>query len=88
MEIVLLWLDDLDDLVFSGALAWERLRRFCLQVGLTASLMLAVCEFSASSQVWAPPLAGVAASSVSVWVLGALCILVQRLELGRSQALA
>ena len=88
MEIVLLWLDDLDDLVFCGALAWEPLRRLCLQIGLTASLTLAACELSASAGAWAPQLAAVAASSVSIWLVGALCILVQRLEIGRSQTLA
>ena len=88
MEIVLLWLDDLDDLVFSGALAWEPLRRLCLQIGLAASLTLAVCELSAYAGAWAPQLAGVAASSVGIWLLSALCILVHRLEIGRSHTLA
>ena len=36
MEVVLLWLDDLDDLLFSAALGWERLRRVVLQIGLAA----------------------------------------------------
>ena len=88
MEVVLLWLDDLDDLVFAGALAWERLRTFCLQIGLTASLILAACESSASLVAWAAPLAGVAASSVAVWVLGAVCVVVHRRDMGRRQSLA
>ena len=41
MEVVLLWLDDLDDVLFSVALAWERLRRVVLQIGLVASFALA-----------------------------------------------
>ena len=40
MEVVLLWLDDLDDALFSVALAWERLRRVVLQVGLASALAL------------------------------------------------
>jgi hypothetical protein len=81
-------LDDLDDLVFSGALAWERLRRFCLQVGLTASLVLAACELFSNAAAWTPPLAGVAASSVSVWAAGALYVLVRRLEARSGHLLA
>lgn len=88
MEIVLLWLDDLDDLVFSGASAWETLRRLCLQIGLAAALTLAVCELLASAAAWAPGLAGVAASSVTVWAAGTLCVLVHRLEIEYRQTLA
>ena len=88
MEIALLWLDDVDDLIFCGVVAWERLRRFCLQVGLAAALILAACEVSASAAAWVPSLAGVAASSVSVWVLGGLCFVVHRLNIGRTPKLA
>ena len=87
MEIVLLWLDDLDDLVFSSALAWDALRRLCLQVGLAASLTLAACELSAAALEWARPLASIAASSVSLWFLGALCVVLNRLDF-RRRALA
>jgi hypothetical protein len=71
MEVVLLWLDDLDDLVFSVALVWERLRRILLQVGLAASWGVAGAELSASATQWAPALAVVAGASVSAWLLGA-----------------
>ena len=47
MEVVLLWLDDLDDALFSAALAWERLRRVVLQIGLAAAFALAGSELSA-----------------------------------------
>jgi hypothetical protein len=40
MEIVLLWLDELDDLVFAGFSLWLRLRRLCLGVALVAALAL------------------------------------------------
>ncbi len=46
MEVVLLWLDDLDDLVFGLALKWEQLRRAVLRVGLLAALAVATCELS------------------------------------------
>jgi hypothetical protein len=71
MEVVLLWLDDLDDLVFGAALAFERLRRGLLQVGLAASYGVAGVELSAVATQWAPALAVVAGASVSAWLLGA-----------------
>jgi len=71
MEVILLWLDDLDDLLFSVALVWERLRRALLQVGLAASFGVAGSELSAIATQWAPALAVVAAASVSVWLVGA-----------------
>jgi hypothetical protein len=80
MEVVLLWLDELDDFVFAGALVWERLRRWCLQVGLLAAVMLAASELTRTAALWAPALAGVAASSVALWLLGAMLVLAKRLE--------
>jgi hypothetical protein len=71
MEVVLLWLDDLDDVLFSAALVWERLRRIVLQIGLAASFALAGAELSAIALQWAPAFSGVAAASVSAWLLGA-----------------
>ena len=73
MEVVLLWLDDLDDLLFSAALVWERLRTAVLRVGLVASGGVAAAELSAFATQWAPALAVVAAVSVSAWLLGAAC---------------
>jgi len=84
MEIVLLWLDDLDDLLFSMAAAWERLRRVLLQVGLGASVGLAGAELSAVATYWAPALSGVAAASVGAWLLGtAFCVCYYRETNGR-----
>jgi hypothetical protein len=40
MEIVLQWLDELDDLVFAGFSIWGRLRRLCLAIALGAALAL------------------------------------------------
>jgi len=71
MEIVLQWLDDLDDVVFAGLLAWERLRRRFLQIGLTSTLGLAACVLAATALEWIPVLAAVAASSVAAALLGA-----------------
>jgi len=71
VEIVLLWLDDLDDLLFSIALVWERLRRALLQVGLSAAFGLAATDVTAVATAWAPLLCGVAALTVSAWLVGA-----------------
>ena len=71
MEIVLLWLDDLDDLVFALALKWEGLRRVVLRIGLVAALAVALCELSVTATAWTPTLSGVAAGSVAMWMLGA-----------------
>lgn len=79
MEVVLLWLDDLDDLLFSGALAWERLRRAALGLGLGAAMGLAVCELGAAAR-WAPELAAVASGSVSMWLSGAAYFALRELK--------
>jgi hypothetical protein len=87
MEIVLLWLDDLDDLVFWGARLWEPVRRVCLQIGLAAAIALAAAELAASAQ-WASTLAAIAAASVAIWLAGAACLAVKRIRLVRRPALA
>ncbi len=72
MEVVLLWLDDLDDALFTLALEWERARRLVLQVGLLASFGLAASDLMAFATQWAPAFSYVAAASVGAWFLGAL----------------
>ena len=72
MEVVLLWLDDLDDALFSVALAWERLRRLVLQVGLSSAIGFAATQLAAIATAWAPALWYVAAASVVAWVIGTL----------------
>jgi hypothetical protein len=71
MEVVLLWLDDLDDLVFSAALAFERLRGPMLNIGLAASYGIVAAELSVFATQWAPAFAVVAAASVGTWLIGA-----------------
>ena len=78
MEVILLWLDELDDLAFVLLSFWERFRRLCLQIGLLASLTLAGCEISVTASGLSPALAGVAGSSVVLWGLGALLFLASR----------
>jgi len=40
MEIVLQWLDELDDLVFAGVALWQRLRLASLGTALAAAISL------------------------------------------------
>jgi len=78
MEFLLLWLDDLDDVAFVLLSHWERLRRLCLQIGLLAAFTLAGCELTLTAAEWSPALASVAGSSVGIWSLGALLVVVAR----------
>jgi hypothetical protein len=71
MEVVLLWLDDLDDLLFSVALLWERLRRAILQVGLAAAFSLAASERLGVLEDLAALFVYLSAASVAAWSLGA-----------------
>jgi hypothetical protein len=71
VEVVLLWLDDLDDLAFTLALKWEQLRRAVLRVGFIAAAAVATCELSLIATDLTPTLSLVAAASVSVWFLSA-----------------
>jgi CHASE2 domain-containing sensor protein len=71
MEVVLLWLDDLDDIFFSLALGWERLRRAVLTVGLASAFALVASDLAAIATQWAPVFSYVAAASVGAWFAGA-----------------
>ncbi len=68
MEIILLWLDDLDDLVFSVVYAIERMRWPCLEVGFSAACGLAVVSFADVLASWVPALFWTALASVMLWV--------------------
>jgi len=67
MEIVLQWLDEIDDLVFAGFAFWFRLRRLCLAVALAAAVSILVWPGRLESAV---PIALLCLSSVTllVWV--------------------
>ncbi|MFO7286465.1 MAG: hypothetical protein LOD94_14785 [Gammaproteobacteria bacterium] len=67
MEIVLQWLDELDDAVFAIALAAERLRRGCIRIGALSAVALAGCSASAALE-WVPLLGAIAAGSVAAAV--------------------
>jgi len=72
MEIVLQWLDELDDLAFATLLTWRRICRFGLALGLPAALVLTPLFRADLGLVSLSALSGVAAGSVLAWVVAAL----------------
>jgi hypothetical protein len=78
MEIVLQWLDELDDVVFATVSSWESLRRLSLQAGLASTLALAGCEHASAALEWIPFFGGVAATSIALWFAGAAASLLRR----------
>ena len=70
MEVIYQWLDDLEDLVFSFVLTWERLRLRCLQVGFAAALIFLAIESSEMHTPWVPTFAWAALGSVAIWCTG------------------
>ena len=80
MEVFLLWLDELDDVVFLLASLSDRLRQRCLQIGLTSALTLVWVELVVAAPRWASALASVAGVSVALWCLVMLAFVAQRLD--------
>ncbi|HUO67439.1 MAG TPA: hypothetical protein VMV37_07885 [Gammaproteobacteria bacterium] len=80
MEACLLWLDELDDVVFVVASLCYRLRRFYLLIGLLAALTLVGVELVHEAPRWSSALAGVAGASVALWSFVALAFFAQRLK--------
>ena len=72
MEIVLLWLDDLDDLIFAAAMVWRSAARRMLNVGLAAAIALAASCIADLYTSWMTELTVVAFGSVVAWSLAAL----------------
>ena len=67
MEIVLQWLDEIDDLVFAGFSLWQRLRRLCLGVAAVAAITVLVWPGRFEGAV---PIAllGLAVSTLLAWI--------------------
>ena len=76
----MLWLDDLDDVVFVLASVSYRLRQRCLQIGLMSALTLVAVDLVVEAPRWASALASVAGASVVLWSLVALAFVAQRLD--------
>jgi hypothetical protein len=68
VEVIYQWLDDLEDLIFSFVLTWERLRLRYLQAGFAAALILLAVQSSEVRTPWAPTFAWAALGSVAIWL--------------------
>jgi hypothetical protein len=77
MEIVLLWLDELDDWLFAAALVWRSVARYTLSVGLAAALAMAVGSSLGIYTFWIDALTAVAAASVVIWSIAAIPVWMQ-----------
>ena len=71
MEVVLLWLDELDDVVCALIQSAERLRWPSLGIGLAAACAVAVTSTGELLLDWLGVLTSVALVSVALWAVGA-----------------
>ncbi len=74
MEVVAQWLDDIEDLFFALPLAWERLRMWCLHVGLLSALILAAQQGFRVLVEWSLTFAVAATLSVCIWAIGVIAV--------------
>ena len=72
MEIVLLWLDDLDDLVFSAFYLWQKLRPISLVVGFAAAISLHILPEAGASAAQVSSLVFVSLAALLLWVMAAV----------------
>ena len=70
MEVILLWLDDLDDLVCALAQVVERLRGPSLKVAFGAALGLVVVHVGALPVAWASVSMSIAVLGLAIWCFG------------------
>ena len=85
MEIVLQWIDDLDDLVHAAAFILIRLRSLCLQIGLGAALILQIVAAQPGVTSAVFYLAGAASACVTTWALALLADRLIHARDGRSR---
>jgi hypothetical protein len=79
MEVVLQWLDELDDLVFAGFSIWGRLRRLCLAIALATAVALHVIPGQDILAEPAPGLLSVSLAALAAWGgVAALTVLAER----------
>lgn len=69
MEIVLQWLDELDDLVFSAFFLWHKLRVVSLPIALTAAVGLHAVPWLGIPFVEPDLLVCIALSALAVWAV-------------------
>lgn len=69
MEVVLQWLDELDDLVFAGFSLWRRIRHCCLVVALAAAVSLHVLPGFGASPGSVMPLLDTSLVALAIWIV-------------------
>lgn len=69
MEIVLQWLDELDDLVFAGIAVWRRARRVCLVIASIAAAGLHLLPRFGVSVDEIVTLLDVSVAALAFWLL-------------------
>ena len=74
MEVILQWLDELDDLIFVMFIRWRNACRFGLSLGLTAALVLTPASGAQLQAHWVVALSLVALGSVLAWIVAALSL--------------
>ena len=67
MEVVLLWLDELDDLLFAVLLKWDNLGRCLLLLGLLAALLVHASRLGFAALSGPLPLVQISVSCVAAW---------------------
>lgn len=72
MEIVLQWLDDLDDLVFATLFSWRSICRCALAPGILSAVILTPFHSVDLGLASVALLSALAAGSVLAWVAAAL----------------
>lgn len=68
MEVVLQWLDELEDHWFAVPLLWERWRPRLLGIGLLAAVLLHGCQLLPGIDFLAPVFAALALCTISGWL--------------------
>ena len=86
MEVMLQWLDDLDDLVCALAQVAERLRWPSLKIAFGATLYLVIAHIAALPETWGPLAIWVASSGLILWGLGSSLAVRQALTWAASGA--
>lgn len=72
MEVVLQWLDELDDLVFAGLTFWQGLRRLCLLVAAIAAVGLHALPLLGIAVERVVPLLDLALIALVIWMIFAV----------------
>ena len=84
VEIVMQWLDDVEDLVFALLSAWHGICRLCLSLGFAASLL--VMAPLAVGRLTLVALTAVAVASVLAWLVAVVSTVIRSTRLYATSA--